>query len=242
MRKKRNDRKRKQVLLADNPIDLLSIIFSVVALLVLLSLSFNYYNSTEYPTVASDCLILLVEGLFGLGGIFATRILLCSKRGQNEDLIANQFNPDKTPFNIVLATAFYFLIQIVVILLRESKIFQVAAVDVFAFYLSAAIVEELFFRGFLVMLVQGLLVKFFNIKPRKEEDLIVINLFCSILSGAIFALVHTSYWTDPFLMVLTFAGGISQSIFYIKTKNLSVPMLSHAAINLTASGSLLQSI
>jgi membrane protease YdiL (CAAX protease family) len=99
---------------------------------------------------------------------------------------------------------------------------------VYAFFISAAIIEEMVYRGFLVMLVQALLARLMRIKIHKGMNgmkLIIPNVIAILISGSIFMAVHTNYYADPFLMALTFVGGCSQALWYIKTKNLSVQLL-----------------
>ncbi len=232
---------KKNILLVDNPIDLIAIIFGVVAILGLFSLRSIYLTSSEFPSVATDSVKLIILGMIGLTGIIITRLIFHTKKGDRVKIIANTFNPSQV-LDFGFAVASYFGIQIIIILLRQMKIFQVSSVDVYLFFFFASICEELLYRGFLVMFVQIALVIIFKMKVKKEEQMLLVNIFTCFVSGLIFALVHTGYWGDPFLMILTFLGGVSQAIWYIKSKNLFVPMIAHAAINLVASGSLLQTL
>lgn len=233
--------RKKNILLVDNPIDLIALIFGIVSILVLFGLRSIYLTSSEFPSVATDSVKLIILGMIGLTGMIITRLIFHTKKGDRIPVIANTFKPNQI-LDFGFAIASYFGIQIIIILIRQMKIFQVTSVDVYLFFLSAAEIEELLYRGFLVMFVQIALVIIFKMKVKNESELLLVNIFTCFISGLVFALVHTGYWGDPFLMILTFLGGISQAIWYIKSKNLFVPMVAHAAINLVASGSLLQTL
>ena len=232
---------KKNILLVDNPIDLMAIIFGCVAILGLIGLRSIYLTSSEFPSVAIDSVKLIIRGMIGLTGMIITRLIFHTKKGDRIPIIANTFKPNQI-LDFGFAIASYFGIQVIIILLRQMSIFQVSSVDVYLFFFFASICEELLYRGFLVMVVQIALVIIFKMKVKKESQLLLVNIFTCFISGLVFALVHTGYWGDPFLMILTFLGGISQAIWYIKSKNLFVPMIAHAAINLVASGSLLQTL
>lgn len=231
--------KKTNPLLVDNPIDLIAALLGGIAILVLVSLRTTFLHSTDYPSIADDALELMFVGVLGMGGMFITRLLLNTKKGRTTPFLANTFRSEHL-MDFGFATASYFAIQALLMVLRNLKIFQVATVDVFAFYFAAAVCEELCYRGFLVMLVQGGLARMLHIS--KAETLLPINIFTCLISGSVFALVHQVYWTDPYLMLLTFLGGCSQAFWYLKTKNLTTCIVSHAVINLVASGSLVQSL
>ena len=231
---------KKNILLVDNPIDLFALIFAVVAVAGLFNHRRMYLTSTEFPTIASDCVLLIIVGMFGFTLMFTTRLLMHTDKSKRIPLVANTFKVDDI-LDFGFAIVCYIGIQLVIILLSQIPIFQVASVDVYLFFFYASVVEELLYRGFLVMFLQIALVMLFKIKPKKE-NMFLVNLFACIVSGIVFMLVHTGYWGEPFLMILTFLGGVSQAIWYIKSKNLFVPIIAHAVINLIASGSLLQTL
>ena len=230
---------RKPVLLVDNPIDLLGLIIGIVAIMAAGTLYANYYGNTTYPSLSADAFDLCLQGIFALAGMFGMVIFCKTKEGKNSPIVASQWDHETTT-QVTYSVASYILIQAVILILRASFEFQIATVDVYMFFFAAAITEELLYRGFLVMLIQYVTVKLLGIKPSTDSDVLLPNLFATILSATSFALVHERYWSDPALMVITFLGGISQSYFYLKTKNIFVPMFAHAVINAAASGSEVQ--
>jgi len=233
--------KRKQnILLVDNPIDIFAVIFAIIAIAGLLNHRRMYLYSTEFPTIASDSVLLIIVGMFGFSLMFTTRLLMHTDKSKRIPIVANTFKINQL-LDFGFAIVSYLGIQIIIILISQIPIFQVASVDVYLFFFYASVVEELLYRGFLVMFLQIAMVMLFQIKPKKE-NMFLVNLFACIVSGVVFMSVHTGYWGEPFLMLITFFGGISQSIWYIKSKNLFIPIIAHAIINLIASGSLLQTL
>ncbi|MHA1585222.1 MAG: CPBP family intramembrane glutamic endopeptidase [Promethearchaeota archaeon] len=231
---------KRNILLVDNPIDILAVIFGLFAIGALFSLRARYAMSDEFPSVATDSVKLIIVGMSGITGLFLTRIIFHTKKGDRVSLIANTTHPDNLlDFGFAIAT--YFGIQIVVIILNKA-VFQVASVDVYLFFFSAAICEEMLYRGFLVMFVQIILIRMLKIKARHESDVLLPNILTCFISGSVFMAVHTVYYGQPAQMIITFVGGFFQAFWYLKSKNLFVPMISHASINFVASGSLLQTL
>lgn len=172
--------------------------------------------------------------------MIAARILLQTKKGINKPMIANQFEMPTTLYDAIYATACNLVPQVIVLLLMQAKLFEVATADVYAFYISAAVMEEFLYRGCIIMWTQGLLARI--IKPKNEADALPINIFCIILSGAIFMAAHTGYYGNLYLMMAVLLGGLSQGFWYLKSKNLLVVIVAHIGINFSASGSVVQSL
>jgi membrane protease YdiL (CAAX protease family) len=235
---------KKNVLVVDNQIDILGLIITAVAIIVLFNLFNVFSGSDESPQVASDSLtLILTRGIPGIAGMFFTRLFLCSNKGKQTPIVGNQWgssDKDNSLMDSLFATACYFGIQISILVLEQKGLFQVSAVDVYAFFISAAVLEECFYRGFLVMLCQALLAKVW--KARDETSILIMNVICCLLSGIIFAAAHTRYYGEPALMLITFLGGCSQAWWYLKSKNLFVPIVSHAFINFAASGGVVQTL
>lgn len=226
-------KRKKSDLLIDSPIDLLSLLIAIAGMLTLFLLRVIYTGSEEFPNMESETMSLLIKGFIGLSVMLAFRVLIGKKE-------TDLFGFVKTKIEFWgYAIACYFAIQIIVIILGEA-VFQVSEGAVYAFFISAAIMEELLYRGALVMIVQYISARV--LETHKYPLLWGSTIFSAIISGLIFMAVHTRYWGDPISMAITFLGGVSQAIWYQYTKNLSVPMLAHMLINFVASGSLLQTL
>lgn len=232
-------RAKKAGLIVDNPIDIISMIaLPAIAIMALFNLSVAFSGSEEFPAVTPACYDLIQRGILGLGGMVFTKWLFQSKRAKAQ-LIGVSFNTDDL-LDIGYCVVAYFGIQAGVLFLRELYMFQVTASDVWLFFVSAAIIEEALYRGFLVMLIQAVMARLLGVKA--EKNLLIPNGAAIVISAAVFAWSHEAYREDPFLITLTFLGGCSQAYFYIKTKNLLGPMVAHGLINFSAAGSLIQTL
>lgn len=226
--------RKKSDLLIDNPIDILAIVFGLIGLLVLFYLRVKYTGSVDYPTISDDAATLLLKGIIGLSIILAIRLFWGKETVNFAGFV-------RTPIEYFLyAIGCYFVIQILIILISSAGIFQVEVADVYAFYISAAVIEELIYRGALVMGVQFLIAKV--IEEYKYPNLWLSTIISALISGLVFAAVHTRYWNSPVNLLITFLGGVSQAVWYQYTKNLSVPIFAHVIVNFVASGSLLQTL
>jgi membrane protease YdiL (CAAX protease family) len=232
-------KKKYNLLLIDNPLDIASTIFLVVALVNLVAQMNTYAGSVENPDIYGDCLQLIIWGTLGFGGMITIRLIFHTEKANHTPLFANMFNKAQI-WDLIYCMACYVGIQLVVIVIQQTGMFQVAEVDVYFFFFDAAVVEEHLYRGFIVMLSQFLLAKIF--KPKMEKDMLIINIISAVVSGGVFMAVHTNYWGNMLLMILTFTGGASQAFWYAKTKNLLIPIGAHVLINLSASRTLVATL
>ncbi len=164
----------------------------------------------------------------------------------------------KTLFDTLLAGTYclgvYAAIQLLQLLIGEEPIFEVVAFDVYAFFISSAIVEEMLFRGFLTMLFQIIYGSFIVGKFKKygisnqyeksipKNKIYLVNILSSITTGLLFIAFHTRYWSDLSAFIITTLVGISQAIFFCWTKSLTIIMLSHGIGNAMASRTFLQGL
>jgi membrane protease YdiL (CAAX protease family) len=239
-------------LVALAPLDIISIIICFVAIFALAYERLNFYGSSEWLTLYADATTVLTYGVIGLIGVLSIRGamgLFLKYRGISEMVPRGliSFSYTKNTFvYMVYAIASYFGIELIVYILKGAGLFQVAAGDVFVVFLSSAICEEIFFRGLLVMgiqLVLALLVYgwqgIFN-QYGEKRHLRMIDVVTIILSALIFTGVHSNYWNDPELLLMTLAGGMFQTYWYIRSNCLLVVFGSHVAVNFRASATLVQ--
>lgn len=226
MKRKRMNRD----LLINEPIDRTAFAIIMVALGALMVLMVKYRGDSEYPTVSSDSLKLIIIGTMALGSL----IIFKMAYGQPH-LIENKMGKID-PLDYVFASLSYIGIQVMIMFLRSMRIFQVSAVDVWAFYVSAAVIEELTYRLALITIIEYLLYRYFSLKPKAARPILIM------ISGLVFALVHIRYLSDPFLTLLTFMGGCSQAYWLLRTKSILPCILAHSIINFMAAGSLIQQL
>lgn len=116
------------------------------------------------------------------------------------------------------------LIALIDFLLQMSFRYALETIDIYFYYLAAAVIEEAFFRLFLINV-------FIWVLSRKIGKIgaIVIGV---LVSSIIFMLAHWSaYGTSPHLMMAMFFGGIAFSIYYLVFKDITITMLAHLLIN-----------
>lgn len=140
--------------------------------------------------------------------------------------------------------ACYIGIQVVIQLVLGEGLFQVVAGDVYAFFISAAISEELLFRVFLCIMVQTLLSKYVRIQNKNTEKSKVysVNLITACISGIIFMISHVRYYNNIVAVMITIFGGISQALWFMYSKSVIPIMTSHVFVNILAAGTLLASL
>ena len=114
------------------------------------------------------------------------------------------------------------VIGIMMIILQASFRYALELVDVYFYYLAAAVIEEAFFRMFFISL--------FSQKYPNKRIGIIIGVF---VSSFIFMIAHwASYGHSLSLMLSMFFGGILFSAYYLVFKDITIPMLAHLIINL----------
>jgi membrane protease YdiL (CAAX protease family) len=237
------------------PIDILSILICFIAIFALGYERIRYFGSSEWPTLFASSSSVLITGVVGTIGILVLRGLvgLVLKQRNVIEVIPRSlitFSYKIQTFKFMLyAMASYFIITITAKIIQGLGIFQVATGDVYAVFLSSAVLEEVFYRGLLIMGIQlglGLIVyggwdgmlALYN----EKRHLRMIDVIAIVASAIIFMVVHANYWGDPLLMIVTIAGGISQGIFYVKSNCLLVVIGSHIIVNFSASGSAAQQL
>ncbi|WP_457556442.1 CPBP family glutamic-type intramembrane protease [Candidatus Harpocratesius sp.] len=231
--------KKKQLLLNDNPIDIIGLFIGLIAIGAQLILYSVFLMDPDFSPIAPDSLSYVLRGTAALMIMFVSRLIFQSKKGKKQPIIGNQFDPEDILL-YVLCIACYFGIQLIIMALSET-IFQVTAVQVYFFFITGGEIEELIYRGALIMFIQGLLVFIYEkngMKVKNNSDLLPINVICVLISGMLFVFAHGRYLTNFATYSITILGGFSQAFWYVKTKNITVPMLAHAAINFVAAGSL----
>jgi len=114
------------------------------------------------------------------------------------------------------------LIGVMMVIVQASFRYALELVDVYFYYLAAAVIEEAFFRMFFISL-------FIQKYPNKKIG-IIIGVF---MSSFIFMICHwASYGHSLSLMLSMFFGGLLFSAYYLAFKDITISMLAHLIINL----------
>ena len=136
MRKQAGSRQTKYI------IDRTSFIIQLIALLSLVTVGFSNMNNLEYPLISRDSFKMCGYLLFGL---FLQGVLSIAINGTIK--FGNLYDEEKTVFQAGLTLGIVALIQVTVYFLFNQAIFQVTAIDVYAFFISSAIAEESLLRA-----------------------------------------------------------------------------------------------
>jgi len=229
------DRRNRMDLVVFKRVDLLSLFFLIVAILLQFYLYGAYLGSKQFPKLSADSLQLIIKGIIGFGAMMFFGLYRKIRfMYDSEPVIGNSYKRDDENLYLMCIGA-YIAIQMIGSVLQNAFKFQSVAADVYAFYNASAIIEEFFFRGMVIGIIMLVLSKLTS-----NETLIkIISIFSSAI---IFALSHTRYYSNPIAMGVTLMGGITQAYFYIKTKNLFPCLLAHAIVNNIAAGSMVESL
>lgn len=197
----------------------ISLLFTIIGISGVGYIAWKYLGSDAYGPYA---LVLLLLGLISVGCI----ISLNSKKSL-------KFNDrfDFSDFSSLLEFTTWVLltilsIEIAIWLLQMTVRWSLSPTDLMFYYVSAAIIEELFFR----MVLCG------AFKTQTNLHNITIALFAAIPFG----MVHWEAYSGDFLMLFTmYIGGVIFSLIYLYTKDITVTMTAHAIINIITVGTLI---
>lgn len=194
-----------------SPISLLLFIFGIVGEAYI---TIKYIGKDPY---ANYSLILLILGVISFSGV------LYLNKGQ----IRLQEKYIKQP--VIWTSYIVFLMFILAVtwfVARTQLKYALSDTDLYFYYISTAIMEEMFFRMFLCSLLK---IKF-------DTPVLIIIPFTAFL----FMLIHIEFYGDqPVFLGVMFIGGLFFSIFYIYTKDITITMIAHILLNIYAVGNLL---
>ncbi|GAJ21009.1 unnamed protein product, partial [marine sediment metagenome] len=102
-------------------------------------------------------------------------------------------------------------------------------------------IEEYFFRGILMEPAFRIgekskdkftVWKYSPEKGKPNKEMSYIELGAIVLSSVIFSAFHVNYYNDTRLLLMVFVGGISLSISYFWSKDLTPIILAHFTLNI----------
>ncbi len=212
-----------------NVVSLMFLLFSLFIELYLIS---KYYGREAYVPFSIS---LFLQGAGALVGM----ILL--NKANKETFLDKEF-PIQTSRQggYYLAGIFSLFILQMVIQAVAQTVFRLAmeTIDIYFYYLAAAVIEEALYRMFLISLI----VFIFSKSNTKIPEFVIIFI-AMIFSSFVFMTVHFSaYGQRPDLLVAMFFVGVVLSIYYLIFKDITVPMLGHLLINLLATWVMLGTI
>jgi len=242
--------KRRPYLIIQAPLDFWGELLGMIALAGVMIIRTHYM--TTNPTFATDSLYLCLGCGAALGISILAKILyhvFTTDRALDPRLVrftykqeyanGKLFDAGDIRVDMVGCSLTYFAIQIIIWVIGEEA-YQVSMVDRVLFYVFAAIIEEVIYRGAIVMLAQLFFAKLMHVKD--GSLMIIVNVLVMLISGITFAASHVDYYGDPIKMTITFLGGMSQAFWYMRSKVLLVPMVAHGAINMLYAKSFVQGV
>jgi len=213
--------------------NIISLMFTLLALFIEIYLISKYTGSSDTSSSAyvPFAISLFLQGVIGFAGILILNLL------NKESFLEKDFpiQPGKQGLKqglyYLIGIGSLFLFQMIVQTVVQA-VFRLAMepIDIYFYYLAAAVIEEIFYRMFLISLI---IFFFSKINARIPEFIIIF--FAMIISSFIFMLVHISaYGERPDLLVAMFFVAMVLATYYILFKDITVPMIGHLLINLLA--------
>ena len=195
----------------------ISIVLTCASIMVELYLTWKYFGKDPYANYSLLLLFLGIIGIFGAYWLNPVKLF---------DL-KDYYLKDK-----VEGLKFLSLILITMVLVGSCMAFlnvtfrlALSTTDLYLYFLASAIIEELFFRMFLI--------GFFETKTKLKGVGIIVSAF-------IFAIFHfDAYGHSLEMMLAMFLGGIVFGIIYLLSKDITITMVAHLFINIIAVGSLI---
>jgi len=209
--------------------NIVSLMFTLLALFMELYLISKYTGSSDTSSSAyvPFMISLFLQGAFGFAGIIILNLF-------NKEVFLEKefpFKDGKQGLYYLIGILSLFLFQMIVQTVVQV-VFRLAMepIDIYFYYLAAAVIEEIFYRMFLISLIMFL---FSRINARIPE--FIMTFLAMIISSFIFMLVHISaYGERPDLLAAMFFVGMVLATYYILFKDITVPIIGHLLINLLA--------
>jgi len=209
-------------LFALNPIALLLFFFAFFAYSYLI-MKFAGQNEPYWPWTVLLCIL----GVLGIVGGFIVQYMefkTARIRLQWDYLNTNLYARRNIVMFLFWVMLTIFLIEIAIIFAGITFKYSFGVMDMYFYYIGAAIMEELFFRFFLTTGFYFLL--------QKKVRRFTATILAPFLSAIPFMLAHSAvYGESPFLMACMLFGGYIFGITYLIHKDISINMMAHALIN-----------
>lgn len=211
-------------------IDKISLIIQLIALLSLTTVGLLNLNNTEYPLLWRDSFKMTFFILIGL-----VLQLLTSFYSNDGIKIGNLYDEEKTINQAMITCLIVVAIQVSIYIFFNQFVFQVTAIEVYAFFVSSAIAEESLYRAGIIG--AGMIIF------KKQIGNYYIRAFILVLvTSLMFVFTHQRYLGIPHLFWGTFLSGIALGTAFVYSKNPLVVIIAHALINFISSGSIVQTL
>ena len=200
----------------------LSAILTFLAVGVMLYIGIRHFNDVDELGQAWGR-YAFVHVIFGAVGFLFIQF------SAQDSIIPRKYRPMEV--NTILFSGIVLLIAMGSQFIAQAT-YSVSTTEQALYYVFSAVTEEVFFRGFMCYAV----IRTFGNKM-KPKTLILMKMVVIVVSGVIFAVLHTNYqWTAMFWGVLI--GGIlfgTAFVFFLKY-DLTAMILGHFILNLIVTG------
>jgi membrane protease YdiL (CAAX protease family) len=241
-----SQKKHLSYLLAENPLDLIATIIFVIAVYVLGSIYVAYQNNAL--TLSPAAKTQIIEGIVGFALMLLAKVIAITWKPKKQkysklktpQFFGANFDPmmDATGLGFTIGT--YFGIEILGSIIQQYQLFQSTVEDVYAFFASCAVTEEVLFRGGILMLTQIIIARLANLDSDSHWGATIPAVG---ISAALFMWSHIIVYGDNTVaMILTFCIGVSQGAWTVRNRNLWAAMLAHGAGNVAAAKTVVQGL
>jgi len=140
---------------------------------------------------------------------------------------------NKIALSIIICTTIVLMIQAIIGYFLKARIYLIYDIEIYLFYINAAISEEFFYRVFIINIIFILAEHVKQLRNNQQ----LIKIIAIFTSATIFSLSHLRvYFSIPLMLLSTFLGGLTLSTFYVYTRNPLVPIIAHVINNAIAAG------
>lgn len=198
----------------------ISLLFSILAFCIELYLVLKYFTLTAWALYSSVLIVLWVISFLGI-------VVLNQEEG--EILVKHSFERERDSITGLLIYISMILITIAAIGILNWIFgyfirFAMETTDLYLYYIAAAIIEEQFFRMFLISAFE-------------RYNLAGIGI---LVQAFAFMFAHWEVYSNSvYTLIITLVAGLVFGMVYYSAKDISITMSAHIIINLIAVGSLL---
>ena len=218
-----------------NVINVEVFILGILGVILIFGIMTDQTLYESYPSLIRDSPQIIILLVIGMAYYVLTRIYEVGKF-QIPSFRVEIRNPEiiKVTTKVLVWMA---MTQILGLLLTQKFTFNVTAVQVYAFFATAAIMEEYIFR---IGIGEFMFKTSQNILKGVPETVIIIIV--SIINGIIFAAFHTRYYSQPINMLVVGIGGFSLCYFLLKYKMELPVFIAHILTNIAVAGTIIQNL
>lgn len=214
-------------------LNIVSALLFVFAFISLSYLTYKYIGKDPYGDFA---LVLIILGSIGMGIGIISKIIHQKALLTFQDKYLNLQDDISLMMWGACVVGICALLGIVWWFLGSTLRYALSREEIYFYFISAAIMEEIFFRYGLCGVMKVELFPRLHLELGDHFE----NITISLITAFIFMLSHWEYYGGSQIgMAAMFIGGIIFAIVYLYTKDISISMVAHVIVNLIAVGHLL---